>query len=119
MKIKNDISFLYDVYLSLYEHQSTICKNLPLRMLLYILELFKDMYERKLLYRKKAVELPVPQFYVFYNGGEEMVDREEYCLSDQYKIAVENPALELKVIVKGRTARSAGYYSWKNMRRKS
>jgi hypothetical protein len=99
LKIKNDISFMYDVYLSLYEHQSTVCKNLPLRMLLYISELFKDMYERKLLYRKKAVELPVPQFYVFYNGGEEMADREEYCLSDQYKIAVADPALELKVVV--------------------
>ena len=57
------------------------------------------MFERKLLYRKKAIELPVPQFYVFYNGSEEMADREEYDLSDQYKLPVEEPALELKVIV--------------------
>ena len=77
LKIKNDISFLHGAYLGLYEHQSTVCGNMPLRMLLYIAELFKDMYERKLLYRKKAIELPVPQFYVFYNGSEEMADREE------------------------------------------
>ena len=99
LKIKNDISFLHGAYLGLYEHQSTVCGNMPLRMLLYIAELFKDMYERKLLYRKKAIELPVPQFYVFYNGSEEMADREEYDLSDQYKLPVEEPALELKVIV--------------------
>ena len=41
----------------------------------------------------------MPQFYVFYNGSEEMADREEYDLSDQYKLPVDEPALELKVIV--------------------
>ncbi|MBE5870008.1 MAG: hypothetical protein E7294_01925 [Lachnospiraceae bacterium] len=34
-----------------------------------------------------------------YNGSEEMADREEYELSGQYKLQVEEPALELKVIV--------------------
>jgi len=99
LKIKNDISFVFGSYLDFYEHQSTVCGNMPLRMLFYISELFQRMYERKLFYRKKPVELPVPRFYVFYNGSEEIPDRMEYKLSDQYKIKVEDLALELKVTV--------------------
>ena len=36
MAIKNDLSFVIDSRLSLYEHQSTYSPNLPLRMLLYL-----------------------------------------------------------------------------------
>ena len=36
LSIKNDVSFLIDGRLSLYEHQSTYNPNLPLRFLLYI-----------------------------------------------------------------------------------
>ena len=35
MAVKNDISFLIDARLSLYEHQSTYSPNLPLRFLVY------------------------------------------------------------------------------------
>ena len=99
LKIKNDISFVFGAYLDFYEHQSTVCGNMPLRMLFYSSELFQRMHDRKQFYRKKPVELPVPRFYVFYNGSEEMPDRMEYKLSNQYKIRVEDPALELKVTV--------------------
>ena len=40
MSMKNDVSFLIDGRLSLYEHQSTKNPNLPLRFLLYISHLF-------------------------------------------------------------------------------
>ena len=46
MTIKNDVSFLIDGQLSLYEHQSTINPNIPLRFLvLYFAPVFAD-YER-------------------------------------------------------------------------
>ena len=39
MSMKNDISFLIDARLSLYEHQSTYSPNLPLRFLFYLSDL--------------------------------------------------------------------------------
>ena len=36
MSMKNDVSFIIDSRLSLYEHQSTYSPNLPLRYLLYV-----------------------------------------------------------------------------------
>ena len=44
MSMKNDVSFLIDGRLSLYEHQSTKeTPNLPLRFLLYISHLYSRM----------------------------------------------------------------------------
>ena len=40
MSMKNDISFLIDARLSLYEHQSTYSPNLPLRFLFYLSDLY-------------------------------------------------------------------------------
>ena len=34
MKRTNDVSFVFRSYLNLYEHQSTVCGNMPLRLLL-------------------------------------------------------------------------------------
>ena len=39
MSMKNDVSFLVDARVSLYEHQSTYNPNLPLRSLLYLSDL--------------------------------------------------------------------------------
>ena len=43
MSMKNDVSFLIDGRLSLYEHQSTKNPNLPLRFLLYISHLYSRL----------------------------------------------------------------------------
>ena len=40
MAIKNDLSFVIDSRLSLYEHQSTYSPTLPLRLLLYLADLY-------------------------------------------------------------------------------
>lgn len=41
MKYKNDLSFLIDKTLSLYEHQSTYNPNMPLRGFLYYADLYR------------------------------------------------------------------------------
>ena len=41
MKMKNDVSFIIDCDMCLYEHQSTYCPNMPLRGFLYFADLFK------------------------------------------------------------------------------
>ena len=74
MTIKNDVSFLIDGRLSLYEHQSTKNPNLPLRFLLYISHLYSRMTKDKNLYGTARVQIPAPEFVVFYNGREWMPD---------------------------------------------
>ena len=36
MNYKNDVSFVFDFELNLYEHQSTVNPNMPLRDLIYV-----------------------------------------------------------------------------------
>ena len=99
MNVKNDLSFIFHSYLSLYEHQSTINPNIPLRDLDYINRLLRGLTVNNNLYGRKPVLVPAPQFIVFYNGTDPMPDRSEWKLSDLYEIRQEEPALELKVTV--------------------
>ena len=46
MAMKNDVSFLLDARMTLYEHQSTWNPNMPLRDLLYIARLMERMWIR-------------------------------------------------------------------------
>ena len=55
MSMKNDLSFLIDGRLSLYEHQSTYNPNLPLRFLIYISQLYAGMTRNENLYGTKTV----------------------------------------------------------------
>ena len=43
LSMKNDLSFLIDCRLSLYEHQSTYNPNMPLRFLFYVSDLYSSM----------------------------------------------------------------------------
>ena len=99
MTMRNDLSFLIDFRLSLYEHQSTYSLNLPLRDLFYISDLYSGMVKDENLYGIKLVQIPAPQFVIFYNGMKEMPDRTVLRLSDAYSVKEENPALELTAVM--------------------
>ena len=99
MSMKNDISFLIDSRLSLYEHQSTYNPNMPLRLLHYISDLYESMVNPIKLYGSSPVQIPPPRFIVFYNGTEDRPEREELCLSRLYSVEEEEICLELKVVV--------------------
>lgn len=99
MSMKNDLSFIIDSRLSLYEHQSTYNPNMPLRFLLYLSELYSGMVAGKNIYGKTRIPLPPPRFIVFYNGTEERPDREIMRLSDSYTIKGEEIWLELRADV--------------------
>lgn len=43
MSMQNDVSFLIDSRLSLYEHQSTYNPNLPLRFLFYVADIYSAL----------------------------------------------------------------------------
>ena len=84
--MENDVSFIIDDCLNIYEHQSTINRNMPIRGLLYLAELYKDyIRENELdIYGKKRIHLPKPIYLVFYNGTEEQPDYEEIYLKDAF-----------------------------------
>ncbi len=97
--MKNDLAFLLDTGIYLYEHQSTVNPNMPLRDLFYIAAEYNKMVEMKSLYSSAVQKIPTPNFIVFYNGEEEMEDICEYRLSDAFEPRVDNPSLELRVTV--------------------
>lgn len=99
MAIKNDVSFLIDSRLSLYEHQSTYSPNLPLRMLLYLSDLYAGMTRNENLYGERKVQIPPPQFLVFYNGEKPQPDRRVLRLSDLYEIEEDEHKLELVAVM--------------------
>ena len=96
MSMKNDVSFLIDGRLSLYEHQSTKNPNLPLRFLLYISHLYSRLTVKENLYGETIVQIPAPEFLIFYNGKEKMPERQILKLSDMYSVQDGQPKLELE-----------------------
>lgn len=96
MSIKNDVSFLMDGRLSLYEHQSTYSPNLPLRFLFYISNLYSGMTKDENLYGTRAAQIPAPEFVIFCNGEENRPERETLKLSDLYTFKEKDCRLELK-----------------------
>lgn len=84
MGMKNDLSFLIDWNLNVFEHQSTYNPNMPLRGFLYTAASLKKFIElnRLDLFSSKRITIPIPRFYVFYNGMTEMKDEVELYLTD-------------------------------------
>ena len=87
MRIKNDVSFILDTDMSLYEHQSTYNPNMPLRGMLYFSTLYSQFLaeKNKNIYRKSLVKIPTPRYIVFYNGDDNYPDRLELKLSDAFE----------------------------------
>lgn len=99
MSIKNDLSFIIDSRLSLYEHQSTYNPNLPIRYLLYVADIYSKMTLHKDIYGSMPLSIPAPQFVIFYNGEQEMPEREIMRLSSLYTVKEERPKLELETVM--------------------
>ena len=98
MGMKNDLAFIIDMNLFLYEHQSTYNPNIPLRDLFYISAEYQKLVNRKSLYSSSLQKIPAPYFIVFYNGTEKAEEYWENSLSEAYENLSGEPRLELKVI---------------------
>ena len=84
----NDISFTIDNRLVvLIEHHSTINRNMPLRLLIYIARVYEKIIDRKKLYQSKPEKIPEPEFIVLYNGKADYPDHEVLKLSELFKDA--------------------------------
>ena len=114
MKFYNDIAMLVDgKIVVLVEHQSTINENMPFRMLEYIARIYEKITDPKKKFGKTLVKLPMPEFYVFYNGKEDFPSETVMKLSDAFmnfddkllgssilKNKIENPNFPLEISVK-------------------
>ena len=99
MNYKNDISFVFDYELMLYEHQSTVNPNMPFRDLIYVTKVLQKITKDENLYGQTLVNLPTPRFVVFYNGSNEQPKQQVLRLSDAFQKKQEFPELELCVTV--------------------
>lgn len=97
--MKNDLAFMINSMLFMFEHQSTDSPNMPLRNLFYVAREYQMIVHEKALYSTKRVMIPAPNFIVFYNGPDRDWGRKTLKLSDSYEVAQEEPRLELRVTV--------------------
>ena len=99
MGMKNDLAFMLETNIYLYEHQSTLNPNIPLRDLIYIGIEYQQYVNNKSLYSSSLQKIPAPKFMVFYNGTDAVDDRVELRLSNAYEHLAGEPDLELKVLM--------------------
>ena len=85
MKYYNDIAMLIDgKIVILIEHQSTINQNMPFRFLEYIARIYEKITTKDEKFGRKLVKLPIPEFYVFYNGKDDYPTESVMKLSDAF-----------------------------------
>ena len=99
MGMKNDLAFIVDTNLYLYEHQSTYNPNMPLRDLFYICSKYQKLVDKKSLFSSTLQKIPAPNFIEFYNGSTVIADCTELRLSSAFEHLSGEPKLELVVTV--------------------
>ena len=98
MSFANDVSYLVDnKIIVLAEHQSTVNPNMPLRCLEYVTRLYEHIQNPRDRYSRTLKKIPIPAFYVFYNGVEKLPAKQILKLSDSFIMQSETVNLELVV----------------------
>jgi len=105
MSMKNDVAFIIAEVLNLYEHQSTLNPNMPLRLMLYLGQEYQKIITMRQhnIYGTKKIRMPVPRCVVFYNGSKDLPDEQTLYLSDSFESTEGNSSrktqsdVELKV----------------------
>ncbi len=95
LSVRNDAAFVLDMSLSIYEHQSTVCPNMPVRSLVYFAVMLKEIIKGRNIYGRKLVKIPTPRFAVFYNGDEDQPEQYDLRLSDSFEKPINQPEIEL------------------------
>lgn len=105
-KLKNDLAFVVrEKVLVVGEHMSSPYANMPIRLLMYIGQLYEKWIkmrgDEKFLYRSKLYKIPAPAFVVFYNGADPKPEKELLKLSSAFEISEDESLglLELEVPV--------------------
>ena len=89
MGMKNDVSFLVmdEKTMNIWEHQSSVNPNLPVRFLMYAGQLYDRYMTDKNIYRygTKLKKLPKPKCVCFYNGTDKEPEEQTLRLSDAFE----------------------------------
>lgn len=86
IKMHNDVSFLVDSQITLFEHQRTTNQNMPLRGFFY----FSQLYHKYLIdtgeqiTSNTLIKIPNPNYIVFYNGDTSRAEDYQLKLSDAF-----------------------------------
>ena len=96
INMKNDVSFIIDHNMCLYEHQSSYSPNMPLRGLLYFADLYKKLLRGTDLSTRSLIKIPTPYYVVFYNGLERQDEEFVQKLSDAFENGKDG-CIELRV----------------------
>ncbi len=80
LSVRNDASFILDASLSIYEHQSTVCPNMPVRSLIYFSTIVTGNIKENIIYGHSLIRIPTPGFVVFYNVEEDPPEKYEMSL---------------------------------------
>jgi predicted transposase YdaD len=67
------------------EHQSSLNPNMAIRLLFYAASVYKGLIDNSALYSSKKALLPRPEFFVLYNGEDELEDKTTLKLSDSFE----------------------------------
>ena len=89
IKMKNDVSFLLDSRMNLFEHQSSYNPNMPLRGFFYFAKLYQDYITTNdiSIYNSTLKKIPTPEYIVFYTGDDKKLDFiTELKLTDAFEI---------------------------------
>ena len=99
--MKNDLAFIIAGVINLYEHQSTVNPNMPVRFLIYLAQEYQGIIEKaqESLYGSKQILLPTPHCVVFYNGEQEIPEEQVLKLSDAFENKEQKADVELTVKV--------------------
>lgn len=99
--MKNDLAFVIAGALSIYEHQSTLNPNMPVRFLFYLGQEYQKIVEcaAESPYGSRRIMLPTPQCIVFYNGERKMPKEQIWKLSDAFESKSCKAGVELEVRV--------------------
>lgn len=99
--MKNDLAFIIAGVINLYEHQSTVNPNMPVRFLIYLAQEYQGIIEKaqESLYGSKQILLPTPHCVVFYNGNREIPEEQVLKLSDAFENKEQKADVELTVKV--------------------
>ena len=100
---KNDLAFnVNKVFIILAEHQSTINKNMPVRMWCYAAIIMVQTLDSTQIHGSALKKIPMPKFYVLYNGKSVWMEKGEgfLYLSEAFDIKEQDECwLELKTKV--------------------
>ena len=91
LTMHNDLAVCFHSMLGLFAQQSSVNPNMPLRGLFYFSREYEGWLARheKDIYGRTLIQIPAPQYYILYNGTEEMPERFTYRLSDAFLLPAE------------------------------